>query len=316
MSDLSEIQRIESAIAFVPAIDRELWVEIGMAVKSELGEAGRDIWDTWSQQAESYRPESAKAVWLSIKDAGKVTVATLYHHAKEHGWRDDGTRQRLSAMQIAERRQSAVDRATETDRAEAIEHSKASARAATLIKQCEIGNHSYLAEKGFPDARVLLDSDGAMVVPMRDCLSNKLLGVQKIHLIENAWLKKNQPGMRAKGAIHRLGSSRAAELWFCEGYATGLSVDAALRMLRLPAAVMVCFSDRNIVHVAGHFTGRNFVFADNDESKAGERASWDAGLPYAMADRPCDKKKMDANDLHQAAGVLAVAKLIMEARRR
>lgn len=49
---MSEMARIESAIAFVPAIDRSLWVEIGMAVKSELGDAGHDIWDAWSRGAE------------------------------------------------------------------------------------------------------------------------------------------------------------------------------------------------------------------------------------------------------------------------
>lgn len=312
MSDLSEIQRIESAIAFVPAIDRELWVEIGMAVKSELGEAGRDLWDAWSQQAESYRPESAKAVWRSIKDAGKVTVATLYHHAKAHGWRDDGTRQRLSARQIAERRQAAVDRAAAADREEAIEHRKASARAAALIKRCEIGNHPYLVEKGFPDARVLLDADGAMVLPMRDCCDGSLLGAQKIRLADNEWQKKMMQGMRAKGAMYRIGSQRAGELWFVEGYATGLSVDAALRLLRLSAAVMVCFSDRNMVHVAAQFMGRHFAFADNDASRAGEKAAWDTGLPYAMS----DTQGQDANDLHRESGLMAVAKKIMEARRR
>lgn len=312
MSDLSGIQRIESAIAFIPAIDRELWVEVGMAVKSELGEAGRDIWDAWSQQAESYRPDSAKAVWRSIKDAGKVTVATLYHYAKQHGWRDDGTRQHLSARQIADRRKAAIERSAAADGATAIAHSKASARAAALLEQCEIGQHQYLQSKGFPDARTLVDADGSMIIPMRDCMSGNLLGVQKIRLVDNQWQKKMLPGMRAKGAMHRLGSPRAAELWFVEGYATGLSVDAAMRLLRLSAATIVCFSDRNLVHVASQFTGRNFVFADNDESKAGELAAWDTGLPYAMS----DSLGQDANDLHQDDGLMAVAKKIMGARRK
>ncbi len=309
---MNEIARIESAIAFVPAIDRSLWVEIGMAVKSELGDAGHDIWDAWSRGAESYRECSAKAVWRSIKDCGKVTVATLYHHAKQHGWRDDGTRQRLSAQQIAERRNAAMARAAIADTDDALGHAKAAARAAELIKRCEIGQHPYLDSKGFPDARVLIDDDGSMVVPMRDCLTGELLGAQKIALVENAWQKKMLPGMRAKGAVHLLGPSRAREFWFVEGYATGLSVDAALRMLRLPAAVMVCFSDRNMVYVASHFVGRHYVFADHDASKAGERAAWDAGLPYAMS----DTEGQDANDLHRADGVMAVVKKVMEARVR
>ena len=308
---MSEISRIESAIAFIPAIDRELWVEVGMAVKSELGESGRDIGDAWSQQAESYRPDSAKAVWRSINECGKITIGTLYHHAKAHGWRDDGTPQRLTARQIAERRLAAIERTTAADREKAAEEAKAAARAPALIKSCQIGQHPYLSAKGFHDARTLIDAEGSMLVPMRDCVDGKLLGVQKTRLIKNKWVKKMQPGMRAKGAVHRLGSSRAAELWFVEGYATGLSVDAALKLLRLSASVLVCFSDRNIVHVAGHLSGRRFVFADNDASKAGERAAQDAELPYAMS----DTVGQDANDLHQDAGVMAVAKKIMEARR-
>jgi hypothetical protein len=77
---MNDLARIEQAIGFIPAIDRSVWVEVGMAVKSEFGDVGFPIWDAWSQQADSYKPESAKAVWKSIRESGKVTVATLYHH--------------------------------------------------------------------------------------------------------------------------------------------------------------------------------------------------------------------------------------------
>ncbi len=311
MSDYAEMARIESAIAFIPAIDRELWVEVGMAVKSALGDAGRDLWDSWSRQAESYKPESAKDVWRSIKPAGGVTVATLFHRAKEHGWIDDGRRQYLSAQQIAARRHAAIERAALADAVTAREHAQAAARAATLIKSCQQGQHQYLAGKGLPDALALVDDGGNMVVPMRDCLSNALTGAQVIRLVDNRWQKKMLPGMRARGSALRIGPSRASELWFVEGYATGLSLSDALRLLRLSAAVIVCFSDRNLVHVAEQMAGRRFVFADHDASRAGERAAWDTGLPYAMS-----PIVGDANDLHQSDGLMAVAKIVMEARRR
>ena len=47
-----------------------------MAVKSELGDGGFEIWDTWSQQDDSYRPADARAVWRSIGPGGGITVAT------------------------------------------------------------------------------------------------------------------------------------------------------------------------------------------------------------------------------------------------
>jgi len=54
---------IRSALAHVPAHDRDTWLRMGMAVKSELGDGGFDLWDEWSQQDASYRAADARAVW-------------------------------------------------------------------------------------------------------------------------------------------------------------------------------------------------------------------------------------------------------------
>ena len=309
---MNDLERIESAIGFIPAVDRSVWVEVGMAVKSELGDVGFPIWDLWSQQAESYKPDSSRSVWKSIRESGKITVATLYHHARCHGWRDDDTQQRLTSRQIDARRREAQDRAAAADRVADIGYRKASARAAALIKACGIGTHPYLAEKGFPEARALIAEDGALVIPMRDCVSDAISGAQVVRLVDNAWEKKMLHGMRAKGASLRIGNHRASETWLVEGYATGLSVDAALKLLRLSASVLVCFSAHNLTHVASLVPGRRFVFADNDVSRAGETAAISTGLPYVMS----PTLGQDANDFHQSDGLIAVAKLIMEARIR
>ncbi|MBK7352200.1 MAG: PriCT-2 domain-containing protein, partial [Gemmatimonadetes bacterium] len=71
---MDQSRQIESAISYIPAIDRELWVEIGMAVKSELGDSGFDLWDRWSSQADSYNEKSARAVWKSIKPVGGIGI--------------------------------------------------------------------------------------------------------------------------------------------------------------------------------------------------------------------------------------------------
>jgi hypothetical protein len=44
----SDIERLRGALFFIPADDRETWVRMAMAVKSELGDAGFDIWDAWN----------------------------------------------------------------------------------------------------------------------------------------------------------------------------------------------------------------------------------------------------------------------------
>ena len=86
----SDLGTLRSALYSVPSDDRETWVEMAMAVKSALGEDGFALWDEWSRQntdpKHGYRAADAKAVWRSVRATGGVTVATLYHLAREHGW--------------------------------------------------------------------------------------------------------------------------------------------------------------------------------------------------------------------------------------
>ena len=70
-----------------PAVDRETWVRLGMAVKAEMGAEGFDLWNDWSAQAEGYSLADARDTWRSIKAGGRVTVGTLFGIAKEHGFR-------------------------------------------------------------------------------------------------------------------------------------------------------------------------------------------------------------------------------------
>ena len=93
------MERIREALQFIPANDRDAWVKAGMAIKSEMGDSGLDLWETWSQQDESFDPKAARDVWKSIKAGGKVGIGSLFHEAKAHGWRDDNTHQKPTAQQ-------------------------------------------------------------------------------------------------------------------------------------------------------------------------------------------------------------------------
>jgi hypothetical protein len=81
-------EEIRAMLAYVPADERETWVRMGMAVKAELGDAGFDLWDAWSQSADNYDARAARDTWRSIKD-GPVGIGTLVHLAKENGWQPD-----------------------------------------------------------------------------------------------------------------------------------------------------------------------------------------------------------------------------------
>ena len=109
-----------------------------------------------------------------------------------------------------------------------------------------------------------------------------------------------------------MGSREASETWFVEGYATGLSLHKALRSTGSNAAVVVCFSASNMIQVADQVKGDRYVFADNDESKTGEKAAIETGLPWTMA----DEVGMDANDMHDKLGLMSVVKKVMDLRGR
>ncbi len=65
-SPANEIERINSALQSIDANDRETWLRMGMAVKAELGDEGRDMWITWSQQSPSFNPNTFGCVSLQV----------------------------------------------------------------------------------------------------------------------------------------------------------------------------------------------------------------------------------------------------------
>ena len=211
--------------------------------------------------------------------------------AEKRAW---GQKQRAREVATARRRASAVQTARD------------------VIASAVVGEHNYFHFKGLPDAQGLITPDKQLIVPMRS-IAGDLMGVQSIwwDYDELKWIKKMLYGMSATGAVFRLGPQRATETVLCEGYATGLSIERAVRQLRLNAAVLICFSDSNMVYVAPSVAGRKYVFADNDASLAGERAAIRTGLSWCMSDTLGE----DANDLHKRAGLMAVCQKLMEARR-
>ena len=189
---------------------------------------------------------------------------------------------------------------------------RAAVKAAEMVRQSRPAEHDYLHFKGLGDERGLVHQDGSLLVPMRHWRTNALVGLQVIRWDGDArkWDKRMLPGMRAKGATLRLGPPRAPRLWLVEGYATGLSVLAALRAVRSRDAVLICFSVGNLAHVSSVLGGEQSVFADHDASGAGQAAAMATGASWCMSPELGE----DANDMHKRAGVFAVAKLMVGAK--
>ena len=192
-------------------------------------------------------------------------------------------------------------------------YQEAALQADITLRSAKMDHHPYLELKGFKEQRGLV-LDDRLLIPMRNVVTNKLQGYQSIRWLpeEMKYEKKMLTGMRAKNAVLFLGNRDLPECWLVEGLATGLSVKNALRSIGMPASVVVCFSASNLVQVADQIPGRRYVFADNDESKTGEKSASQTGLPWTMA----DEMGWDANDLHVHNGLFAVVKKIMECRQR
>lgn len=198
------------------------------------------------------------------------------------------------------RRDMERERELETARRE-----QAARKAAEIVARCPLDVHPYLARKGFAGMQGLVDGDSRLVVPMRDV--ENYARINSVQWIAADGEKKFLPGGKAKGSVLIRGAG--SDHWLVEGFATGLSIEAALASMYRQSRVVICFSASNLAYVAGRINGRRYVIADNDASGTGERYAAATGLPWAM---PGDVGT-DANDLHQTAGVRAVVALMRKA---
>ncbi|ESX13634.1 hypothetical protein X768_04650 [Mesorhizobium sp. LSJC265A00] len=201
---------------------------------------------------------------------------------------------------------------------------RAARLASDMIATAKIAAHPYLAAKGFRDekAMVIRVEDvrrigGDYLVPDACCSSAMVIPariggqVASAQLIWEDGTKKFLFGGATWGAAHRI--STGVDTWLCEGYATGLSVRAALQGMKIKPTVLCCFSAANIVTVAGHLGGRVFIAAENDKPLkqfdglgTSEFYARKTSLPFGM---PPDIGT-DFNDLHQRSSIFAVQRAL------
>lgn len=81
-----DLNTTADALRYCNAGDRDEWIELGMAIKSEFGEAGFDVFNQWSQSDDSYKSSSTNASWKSFKKSG-ITIGTLIDKALKNGFK-------------------------------------------------------------------------------------------------------------------------------------------------------------------------------------------------------------------------------------
>ena len=87
-----QLDRLNGALAVIPADDRDIWIRIGLALRQELGtDTGYELWLAWSRKSIKFDQDDAQATWHSFKDqatGAAVTLGTVFYLAKENGWVD------------------------------------------------------------------------------------------------------------------------------------------------------------------------------------------------------------------------------------
>lgn len=313
----------DEAISFIPPEERATWIRIGKALWDEFGDAAFDVWDRWSQKAESYKEVSARSAWRSLAkmSTGKkaVTIATVIYEAKRCGWKQKAahalrqTEEEAAAAAAARQR-----RREDAARAEAEAYAAAAARARLIwdaARPCD--SHPYLTRKGVSGHGLRIAAEwiresvngdtgevfsrtyhDALLVPiwsapgrlssLQAIFPSKVLGRQpKPGEPDERRDKDYLTDGRKQGCYTPLGkiTPETPVVLVCEGYATGATLHA---VTGLPC--MVAFDASNLEDVAqmlrDKLPGTKIVVcADNDQFTTNKRTgkTWNPGLEAAMA---------------------------------
>jgi putative DNA primase/helicase len=337
----TDSDRIIAALSFISPDDRDTWIRIGMAIKTEQGEAGFDLWDGWSQQSSCYEPKVAQSCWKSFRSDGRVTVGTLFHVAKENGWIDDGKHQKSTPAEIADRRRLAAERLQKEEAAIAHERAETAAKAGLILKAATEAkaDHPYLVRKQVLSLPTLREIEANRVAEILgyapksggELLTGRLLavpvkqgdGISTLELIDGDGHKTALMGRGTKiggyWATERLpdGDGSGLTLLIGEGVATvatvtvntkhpGVASLSSGNLVPVAKAMRERFPAANLVILAdlGKLTGQ----PDPHAIEAAQAVGGNVAIPDFGPDR--DSESTDFNDLALKCGPEAVERAI------
>ena len=342
------LEKIQSALNFVAPQDRDVWVKMAMAVKSELGEDGYWVWEDWSQSADNFNAAAAKSVWRGIKVGGKVGIGSLFYDAKANGWTWDRPERKLSAADVAAIREASRLKAEKAAAERAAEQAKAAELATTIWNESKpAGEHPYLSKKGVKShglrvgvwdvvnketGEVRRVSSNALLVPIKD-RTGRIHSVQAImpSKLANGTDKLYLAGGAKAGNFYAIGKPQDVNgrkvFILAEGFATAASIHEATGH-----AVLVCFDAGNLLPVAAAIRERQpdaiiLLAADDDRLttrkdgtpynpgvEAATKAAQEVGGLVAVPQfASLDGQPTDFNDLACREGVAVVVAQIAAA---
>lgn len=240
---------------------------------------------TWYRFPAPGRGKSDRNGWLKLHDDGAASYGD-WTTGERHTWR--------AANDNAPRRNPVAEIARRTSRGHARAGSNAAA-ASAAVRIWESGkpavDHPYLTRKGVTGKGLRVDLSGRLLVPVHDARTGALISVQRI---DRDGEKRFLKGTTTEAGHYVIPG--AAPRIFCEGLATGATINAATGR-----AVVVCFNAANLPVVAAIMAQPDdVVAADNDNAAkpderfgkrlnaygTGHRAAMASGLPWFMPHTP------------------------------
>ena len=229
------------------------------------------------------------------------TVGFVQNHAMDtvvSVWKPDSS-ERANLPSMPDMRRQQLEQEQETRR----KQSEAARKAVTMLNQSGYSSHAYLRAKGFEKEQGNVyhkDGSPVLLIPMR--VGNSIVGVQQI---DEDGGKRFLYGQRSAGASFVFSNNGLNIL--CEGYATALSVRAAMTQIKRRYNIYVCFSAGNMKKI-GLDLKSGVVIADNDHSGTGQQAAADIGWPYWMSDSVGE----DANDYMLRVGLFGFSQSLTQ----
>ena len=343
MSKLNNLTLDQAGIAlsFCDYDNRDTWVSMAMALKSEFGEMAFSVWDNWSAQSASYKPKDAKAVWKSVKMHGRTTIGTLIAEAKTNGYQYKSEKNVISEEELEKRRIAREKAIAESEARTALENEQARLHAVKLWASAKpVTDHPYLKRKLVKshglrvgtweaigeDGKTWATIENALLVPLRD-EKRELVSLQAILPNSENPLKRDKDfikGGKKSGCYHGFGrppeDGKRHKIIIGEGYATMASVYEATGFM-----CVVAFDSGNLPTVGAIIRSKYpdadiVIAADNDHKnkknaglESARKTAVEINATIALPEHGGNDDITDFNDIHVLKGIEYVKSAFDEA---
>jgi len=299
----------KAALKFIDAdCDHDIWVKIGMALKSEFGEDGWFLFDTWSSKGEKYDPTACIDTWASFGEKAEIgesiTIGTLFFYAKENGYKSGIIDPNEQVINLPGNKTAEIASAKKAKPAKSMKDISAMVLKATNYWNASKPDvpHPYATTKGYKEHGLRVNDDCLLVSAYND--NNEIQSVQRI----NSEGKFNLKGCTITGCYHPI-KGDAKRIVIVEGWATGMSINQATGY-----AVAVAFGKTHLARIAAlmglkHPNAELIIAADSDHVDIAREAAAACSGSLAVPVQAKGSADLDFNDMHLQQSLKSVTKI-------